>query len=254
MYDNEAEVGNTIRAYIAEQKDKPNALKREDIFFTTKIQTNNGYDAARASIKESLRACGLGYIDLFLIHAPYGGKEKRLASWRAIEDAISAGEVRAGGVSNYGIKHLKELLDTNPKVMPVVNQLEVHPFNTRSEITKFCQENDIVVEAFCPLTRGMKLKHPTIVKLAEKYKCTAAQLLLRWSLQHGYVPLPKSSSKQRIVENAQVGGEEISREDMITLDKLDEYLVIGTVPPLSHFKKKGAITDCLTDWDPVNTA
>lgn len=254
MYDNEAEVGKAIRDFLAGQQHKPNPVKREDIFFTTKLQSNTGYDTARASIKDSLRSSGLDYIDLFLVHTPYGGREKRLASWRAIEDAIADKEVRAGGVSNYGIRHLKELLDTNPRVMPVVNQIEVHPFNTRSEITQFCQENNIVVEAFCPLTRGLKLNHPMIVELADKYRCTPAQLLLRWSLQHGYVSLPKSSSKKRIIENADVGGDEISREDMMAMDGLDEYYVIGIVHCLLEFLKHEAVTDFyyLLDWDPVN--
>lgn len=257
MYHNEAEVGKAIRSYLEGQKSQPNPLSRADVFFTTKLYTTGTYEQTRASIKQSLEASGLSYIDLFLIHAPYGGKEKRLASWRAIEDAIDDKELRCGGVSNYGIKHLQELLDSKPRVLPVVNQLEVHPFNTRSKITSFCQDNGIVVEAFCPLTRGEKMKHPTIVSLSKKYQCTPAQLLLRWSLQHGFVPLPKSSSKERIVENSLVGGFEISRDDMVTMDGLDEYYVIGMydfecggidIRPIELMAFSGVI-----DWDPVNT-
>jgi diketogulonate reductase-like aldo/keto reductase len=115
-----------------------------------------------------------------------------------------------------------------------VNQVEVHPFNTRTDITSFCQENGIVVEAYAPLVRALKMKHPTIVSLSRKYKCTPAQLLVRWSLQHGYVPLPKSSKKERIAENADIGGFSIDDGDMETMDGLDEYLVTGEhSPPLS---------------------
>ena len=98
----------------------------------------------------------------------------------------------------------------------------MHPFNTRTEITKFCQDNDIVVEAYAPLVRALRMKHPAIVSLSEKYSCTPAQLLVRWSLQHGYVPLPKSVTKTRIVENSKIDGFEIDKDDMAKMDSLDE--------------------------------
>ncbi|KAK8218669.1 NADP-dependent oxidoreductase domain-containing protein [Phyllosticta capitalensis] len=233
MYHNERESGQAIKAFLA-SADNKDGLKREDIHFTTKLASNGSYDVARKAIKQSLKACDLGYIDLFLLHSPYGGKKARLESWRAVEDAIQDGEIKTGGVSNYGVKHLQELLDANPRVHPAVNQIEVHPFNTRTDITTFCRQNNIVVEAYAPLVRALKMKHPTIVSVSKKYNCTPAQLLVRWSLQHGYVPLPKSVSKQRIVENADVSGFEISEEDMKKLDSLDEYLV--------------------TDWDPTDCA
>ncbi|EED23692.1 aldo-keto reductase, putative [Talaromyces stipitatus ATCC 10500] len=235
MYHNEKEVGRSILRFLEAEKHKPDGLKREDIFFTSKLASNVSYDATRQSIKKSIQASGLGYIDLFLIHSPYGGKAKRLECWRALEDAYEENEVRAVGVSNYGVKHLQELLATNPKIYPAVNQIEVHPFNTRTEITTFCQQNGIVVEAYAPLARAYRFGHPTIVSLSEKYGCTPAQLMVRWSLQHGYVPLPKSVNKERIVANARVEGFEIDSTDMNTLDGLDEYLVTGR-----------------EDWDPVD--
>lgn len=227
MYHNEREVGRAILAFLENEKKEPDGLTREDIFFTTKLASNNGYDATRRSIKQSLKASGLDYIDLFLIHSPYGGKAQRLECWRAVEDAILDNEIRTGGVSNFGVRHLKELLGSNPRIHPAVNQIEVHPFNTRTDITSFCQENDIVVEAYAPLARAYRKSHPTVVSLSKKYGCSWAQLLVRWSLQHGYVPLPKSSSKERIIANADVGGFEIDEADMKTLDGLDEYLVTG---------------------------
>lgn len=113
-----------------------------------------------------------------------------------------------------------------------MNQIEVHPFNTRTEITSFCQEHNIIVEAYAPLARALRMKHLTITAMSQKYSCTPAQLMIRWSLQHGFVPLPKSVSKERIIANGDVGGFEIDNADMKTMDGLDEYLV--------------------TDWDPVD--
>ncbi|KAL8682940.1 MAG: hypothetical protein Q9224_006727 [Gallowayella concinna] len=231
MYRNEKEVGSTLLNFLS-SKENTSSLKREDVHFTSKLASNSSYDAARKSIKQSVKQCGLGYIDLFLLHSPYGGKAARLASWKAVEDAIDQGEVKTGGVSNFGVKHLQELLASKPRILPAVNQIEVHPFNTRTKITDFCREHDIVVEAYAPLVRALRMKHPIISSLSEKYSCTPAQLLVRWSLQHGYVPLPKSVTKDRIVKNGDVSGFEIEAKDMEEMDGLDEYLV--------------------TDWDPVD--
>jgi diketogulonate reductase-like aldo/keto reductase len=256
MYHNEREVGRSILGFLEAEKNKPNGVKREDIFFTSKLASNISYDATRRSINESIRVSGLGYIDLFLIHAPYGGKAKRLECWRAIEDAIADNQIRTGGVSNYGVKHLQELLASNPRVRPAVNQIEVHPFNTRSEITSFCQKNGIVVEAYAPLARAYRMGHPTIVSLSQKYGCTPAQLLVRWSLQHGYVPLPKSVSKERIISNAQVDGFEITAEDMKTMDGLDEYLVTGEFTLISTYQSLHADSNTIHQtgilWTPLD--
>jgi diketogulonate reductase-like aldo/keto reductase len=128
------------------------------------------------------------------------------------------------------MEQLQELLDSNPRIRPAVNQIEVHPFNTRKDIASFCQENDIVVEAYAPLVRALRMKHPLIVSLSNKYSCTPGQLLVRWSLQHGYVPLPKSVKKERIAENGEIGGFAIEDGDMAKMDELDEYLVTGECP------------------------
>jgi len=179
-----------------------------------------------------------------LLHSPYGGKKARLESWRAVEDAILEGELKCGGVSNFGEKHvslwhhvclairsnpskLQELFDSEPRIKPMVNQIEVHPFNTRVKLCEFTQQHGIVVEAYAPLVQALKMDDPTIVSVAKKNSVTPAQLLIRWSLQHGYVPLPKSVTKQRIIQNADLDKFEISDDDMATLDALDEYLVTG---------------------------
>ena len=108
MYHNEHAVGSSILAYISSPSNT-SSLKREDIHFTSKLASNTSYDAARKSIKQSVKESGLGYIDLFLLHSPYGGKTKRLESWRAVEDAIDDGEVKSGGVSNFGVKHVRHI-------------------------------------------------------------------------------------------------------------------------------------------------
>lgn len=114
---------------------------------------------------------------------------------------------------------------SNPKVQPVINQIEVHPFNTQTSIRKTCAKHDIAVEAYAPLARAMRMRHPKIVELAKKYSCTPAQLFVRWSLQHNMITLPKSAKKERLVENVQVNEFEISETDMATMDGLDENLV-----------------------------
>lgn len=226
MYHNERQVGNAITEFLKSPSNN-SGLRREDIHYTSKLASNSDYNTARKSIKKSVQECGLGYIDLFLLHSPYGGKKARLESWRAVEDAIMDGEVKIGGVSNYGVQHLQELLDSQPRIPPAVNQIEVHPFNTRTDITSFCQKNDIMVEAYAPLARALRMKHPVIVELSKKYNCNPGQLLVRWSVQHGYVPLPKSVKKERIVQNGDIGGFEIEEGDMAKMDGLDEYLVTG---------------------------
>lgn len=239
MYHNEKQVGSAIQTFLKKHPD----IKREDIHFTSKLASNSSYAEARKSIKDSVQRCQLGYIDLFLLHSPYGGKRARLDSWKAVEDAINDGEIKTGGVSNYGEKHIQELLESKPRIVPAVNQIEVHPFNTRSQLTKYCQQQGIVVEAYAPLARALRMKHPVITELSKKYSATPAQIMVRWSLQHDYVPLPKSVKQERIVENADVGGFEITSEDVKRLDDLDEYLVTGKY--LAHFKVCGAVSSSI---------
>ncbi|ORY66194.1 aldo-keto reductase family 1 member E1 [Pseudomassariella vexata] len=233
MYHNECEAGQAIRDWLSSPSSNTTGLKREDVFYTSKLAScSTNYQVVRRSIKSSLEACGLGYIDLFLLHSPYGGREARLASWRAVEDAIEEGEVRSGGVSNFGSRHIDELMGSNPRIKPSVNQIEVHPFNTQEGIRETCKKHGIVVEAYGPLARAMRMNDPTILALAKKYECTPAQLMVRWSLQHGLIPLPKSVKKARLIDNVKVAHFEISAEDVAKMDGLDEHLV--------------------TDWDPTD--
>ncbi|CAI6063613.1 unnamed protein product [Clonostachys chloroleuca] len=235
MYYNEREAGLAIKNFLAGPQNTQ-GLRREDIFYTSKLAENGtSYDAVKRSIAQSVEACGLGYIDLFLLHSPYGGKKARLTSWKALEDAVLEGKVRSAGVSNYGVAHIEELMKaveaSDSGVKPVINQIEVHPFNTQTGIRDTCKKHGIEIEAYAPLVAGMRMGHPKIASLAKKYECSPAQLLVGWSLEHGMVTLPKTSRSQRLIENANVSSLKISEEDMNELDALDERLV--------------------TDWDPT---
>ncbi|KAF8934832.1 hypothetical protein CPC16_002026 [Podila verticillata] len=217
FYRNEVSVGNAIRQ---------SGIPREDIFVTTKLFNNDhGYDKAIAAANLSLEKLGLEYVDLYLIHSPQPGPELRAESWKALETLVEQGKVKNIGVSNYSVAHLKELLASNPRIKPAVNQVEIHPWLARKDIVKFSTEHDIVIEAYSPLSRGHRLQDPTVIKVGEKYNKSAAQVLIRWSLQHGNVVIPKSSDKERIVQNADVFNFELSEDDMRILDNLNDNYV-----------------------------
>jgi len=159
-----------------------------------------------------------------LIHAPYGGREGRLGAWRALVEAQKAGKIRSLGVSNYGVHHLdeleayiKELESKDGKGAGGtidVGQWELHPWLARPDIVAWCQKRNVVLEAYCPVVRGKRFEEPVVQKLAKAHGKTPAQILLRWSLQMGFVPLPKSVTKTRIEENADLYGFELSKEEM----------------------------------------
>jgi diketogulonate reductase-like aldo/keto reductase len=211
-YKNEAEVGKAVR---------DSGQKREDVFITTKCNARtHGYDSTLKAVDESLEQFGFDYIDLVLIHDPFKGKEMRLATYRALLDAKAAGKIRTVGVSNFGVKHLEEIKDANLP-LPSVNQLEIHPFCQQRPIVDYCRANDIVLQAYCPLLQGKKHDDPLLVRLSANYGKDVAQILIRWSLQKGFVPLPKSAQPGRILSNTKVFDFELSCEDMAALDALD---------------------------------
>ncbi|KAI0331227.1 Aldo/keto reductase [Cubamyces sp. BRFM 1775] len=225
-YRNEVEVGEAIHE---------SGVPREEIFVTTKIDSSlHGYDSTTSTVKASLGDLHLDYIDLYLIHDAGSGPELRLATYRALLEAKARGEIRSVGVSNYGVRHLEELQQAGLPP-PVVNQIELHPLCQQRPIVEYCKEHDIVVQAYCPIIRG-RTDNPVIKGLSKKYDREPAQILLRWSLQHGFVPLPKSSQPARVRSNAQVFDFELSDTDMAALDSLDK-------------RKAGAIS-----WNPVDVA
>ncbi|KAG9306700.1 hypothetical protein G9A89_004247 [Geosiphon pyriformis] len=220
LYGNETDVG---RAIVKSE------IPRDQIFITTKIwDSDQGYEQTLRAADESLQKLHTEYIDLLLLHSPLPGKKKRQESYQALQELVEQGKVRSIGVSNYGVHHLKELLSSKPKIKPAVNQIEIHPWLNREDLVAFCKDEGIVIEAYSPLTKGKKLNDLKLGELAKKYNKSPAQILIRWSLQRGYVVLPKSTKKERIIENANVYDFRIVEEDIEIMNQWDEYLTTGT--------------------------
>jgi methylglyoxal/glyoxal reductase len=218
VYGNETDVGSALRE---------SGIRREEVFITTKMWNSNqvGYDSTLQECERSLRRLGMTYMDLYLIHWPVQGNSNSIEIWRAMVWLLRQGKARAIGVSNYTVDDLKEILqDSDVVVVPAVNQVEFHPFLYQKELLEFCEKNTIQLEAYSPLTRGKRLSHTTILTVAKKYNKTPAQVLIRWSLQHGLVVIPKSIHEDRILENSQVFDFQLAPEDMKFLDSLNENL------------------------------
>lgn len=221
IYRNEESVGKAIATGF---------VPREQIFVTTKLwNSEQGYDQAIRACNASLTRLGLKYVDLFLIHWPVHGKRKN--SWRALETLMGEGKCRSIGVSNYMVGHLLELLDFC-KIVPAVNQIELHPFiyNSRIQTVDLCRQAGIIPVAYSPLTKGIKLRDPLLLRMATSYGKTVAQLLLRWALQQGFAVIPKSAVTSRIADNFKIFDFEISNNDMELLNSLDENLTTGWDP------------------------
>ena len=211
IYDNEEDVGRALRA---------SGVDREEVFVTTKLwNSDHGYDKTLRACEASLARLGLAYLDLYLVHWPVAALRKE--TWRAMVKLRDDGKCRAIGVSNFMVHHLEELLDISD-ARPEVNQIELHPFLHPKEVVRFCEEHGIVVEAYSPLTRGRRLNDPRVLEIARALGRTPAQVLVRWSVQHGWVPLPKSQRRARIEENAQVFDFDIPRAHMESIDSMDE--------------------------------
>lgn len=217
VYGNEKSVGEGIKA---------SGVRREDIFLTTKLWNDaHSYDGAKKAIKESIKKLGVEYLDLYLIHWPNpltirdSWEMGNAGAWRAMEEAVEAGLIRSIGVSNFHERHLNPLFET-AKIMPAVNQIYVSPSDKQEALTQFNTENNIVTQAYSPLGTGTVLEDKTLNLIAKKYKKTAAQAAIRWSIQKGFVPLPKSVTKSRIIENYDVFDFELTHEDMHLIDGL----------------------------------
>ena len=218
VYGNETGVGQALQE---------SGVPREDIFLTTKVwNADQGYEATLKAYEASLKKLGTSYLDLYLIHWPVAGKF--VDTWKAMTELYRDGRVRAIGVSNFHIHHLKEILESSA-VVPAVNQIELHPLLNQKEIRDFCQLNNIIVEAWSPLMIG-NLTIPDLVKLAETYTKTPAQIVLRWHVQHGVVVIPKSVHDYRIRENADIFDFSLTAEDMDLIDALDAGKRFGPDP------------------------
>ncbi|KAI9679060.1 MAG: hypothetical protein M1829_001730 [Trizodia sp. TS-e1964] len=214
LYANEAEVGKAVRE---------SGFPRAELFVTTKIlHSQTSFDQTFAQCAASVEAMGLDYVDLFLIHAPLEGPERLAQTWRALEKLREQGRTRHIGVSNFGIAQIERLREKADLWPPQVNQLELHPWCQQREIVAYCNKHGIAVQAYSPLVRGRKFADATLTSIAEKYSVSPAQILIRYSLQKGWSPLPKSDTLERIDMNADVYGFEIKSGDMEALDELDE--------------------------------
>lgn len=234
VYNNEEGVGEGIRKA---------SVSRENLFVTSKVWNDDqGYDNTIKAFNRSLEKLGLKYLDLYLIHWPVPNKYRdqyekyNYETWKAMEYLYEEGKVRAIGVSNFQVHHLKELLIKNIKVKPMVNQIEVHPLYFEYDTVNFCIDEGIYVEGYSPLMRGNNLNRHEFLILAEKYNKTPAQICLRWSLQKKIIPLPKTTKRDRLISNLNVYDFELSSEDMKTIDEIASLgSKIGSFPDSTAF-------------------
>ena len=219
FYGNEEEVGKAIR---------DSNVPREEIFVTTKVwNTDRGYEKAKKSLEESLERLGLDYVDLLLIHWPanerqFPGKsnEINLDTWKAFIELYKECKAKSIGVSNFYLHHLKNLIN-NSEITPMVDQIELHPGYMHEELLEFLKSHQIICEAWSPLGRGNLLTNQTVINLANKYNKSTAQILIKFILQIGAIPLVKSKNKLRIKENLDINDFEMSNEDLDILKRID---------------------------------
>lgn len=219
VYGNEGGLGRAIRA---------SGVPREEIFVITKVwNADQGYEQTLHAFDSSLKRLGMDYIDLYLIHWPR--RDSTRDTWRALEKLYRDGRVRAIGVSNFMVHHLRTLME-DTEMVPMVNQVEFHPYLCQPSLLEFCARHAIQVQGWGILMQGKMLAVPEVIALAESYRKSPAQLLLRWTVQHGVVAIAKSSHRARIEANARIFDFEIASADMERLDALDRDLRIGPDP------------------------
>ncbi|KAG8833198.1 hypothetical protein FRC17_011146 [Serendipita sp. 399] len=233
LYGNESEVAEAIAN---------SGLNRDEVFVTTKILSKN-WRSVTDRMLESLgrfsahdtETFKFGVPDLLLIHDPRIDPTDRLSMWKDFLKLRDSGFVKSVGVSNFAVRHLEQIFDAGLD-LPTVNQVELHPFCQRRGIVEWCTNRGMVIEAYCPLVRGRHWDNPILVSLAQKYDKDIGQILVRWSLQKGYIPLPKSSQAHRVKSNADVYNFMITDEDMEALDALDQGdngAIAGWNPPIN---------------------
>ncbi|KAI4196523.1 MAG: hypothetical protein LQ350_006506 [Teloschistes chrysophthalmus] len=231
FYGNETEMGEAVRQ---------SGIPRSEIFLTTKILSAGGspeksYQKCLDSVRKIDGEEEGGYVDLFLIHSPSGGKEAVREMWQALERLVEEGKVRSVGVSNFGKGQIEGMKAYAKIWPPQVNQIELHPWCQQRTITSYCTSQEIIIQAYCPLVRNLKAHDKTLLALAEKHRKSTGQILIRYCLQKGWVPLPKSDTEERILANRDVyggggggagggqgGWEGLEEGDMEKLDALDE--------------------------------
>lgn len=231
-YGNEKSVGEAIRK---------SGVAREELFVTSKLWNDDkGYENTLAAFNRTLEDLQLDYLDLYLIHWPIAKaskenwQEANSESWRALEELYRQDKVKAIGVSNFLEHHLEPLLET-AKIKPMVNQIELHLGMLQKETVEFCKKHNILVEAWAPFSNGQILNHPVLKEIADKYEKSVAQLSLRWIIQKGIVPLPKSVTPERIKNNLEVFDFEISSQDVDRIDRLTDCGGSGLHPDKVDF-------------------
>lgn len=212
IYGNEAGTGRAIAA---------SGINRDELFVASKLWVADlGYDAALAAFDASLDRLGLDYLDLYLIHWPAPATDNYLDSWRALEQLLADGKVKAIGVSNFLPEHLQKIIDLGGTV-PAVNQVELHPALQQRDLAAFNTTHGIATEAWSPLAQGAVLAEPAVVAIADRHGVSPAQAILRWHLQQGRVIIPKSVTPQRIRENLDVFGFELTANELSVIDGLE---------------------------------
>lgn len=228
IYGNETGTGLGIKEGLA-----ATGLSREDLFVTSKLWNNHlTYKETINTFEETLDRLALDYLDLYLIHWP--GNNAFKESWQAMEDLYEAGKIKAIGVSNFEIHHLEDLL-SYAKVVPVINQVELHPKLSQQALRDFCEKHNINIQAWSPLMQGKLLTEPAIVEIAEKHQKTPAQVILRWDIQQDILLVVKSVHEQRMQSNAAVFDFELDDADMSRLNELNESLRSGPDPEAFDF-------------------
>ncbi|MDQ1099820.1 aldo/keto reductase [Chryseobacterium sp. SORGH_AS_1048] len=227
IYKNEEAVGKGIAE---------SGIPREEVFLTTKLQRENlGYENAKEDFQESLEKLKLDYVDLYLIHWPANAKnyadwqKTNAETWRAMEELQREGKIRSIGVSNFWKEHLDALLQT-ARVVPAVNQIEFHPGYWQPELTELCKDLSIAIEAWSPLARGKVFDNNVLKNIAEKHGKSVSQITLRWVIEQGAIPIPKSSTKDRILENLEVFDFVLSQEEISAINILPEMGFSGELP------------------------
>lgn len=212
IYGNEEGVGKALAE---------SGIAREELFITSKLWIADlGYEETLKAFDESLQRLGLDYLDLYLIHWPAPAKELYVDSWKALEKLYADKKIRAIGVSNFQPAHLEKLIEAS-SIVPVINQVELHPALQNREVIAANTKHGIVTEAWSPLAQGAMLTDETILAIAEAHKVTAAQVILRWHLQEGRVIIPKSVTPSRIAANLDVFGFELTSDELASIDALD---------------------------------
>jgi diketogulonate reductase-like aldo/keto reductase len=218
IYRNEKSIGEAL---------KETSIPRDEIFITSKVwNTNRGYEKTILAFEKTLADLQLDYLDLYLVHWPANAKQYKdswqqlnAETWRALENLYKSGRIKAIGVSNFLPHHLEPLLG-DCQIMPMVDQIEFHPGYMQQETVDYCKQKNIIVEAWAPLGRGRLLENETLKSIATKYNKSAAQVCIKWCLQHGTLPLPKSVTPQRIKENLDIFDFKIEEQDMQEINDL----------------------------------